>query len=484
MADLRHVLKAKFEPPCRYNNFGNILMSIQVHGFRCHTDTVIDIASPITAFCGLNGTGKSTLLQLAAAAYKQSAATERRFYIKDFIVAGMLDPTPFTDDATVTYGLWQENRTIKKIAVDRIKSESRWRGYKRQPHRTVYFAGMGLYLPRIEVRDFVVRNATKLTLLQSELLPERSKQWACKILGCHYDQMNTNTVSHAARSSNVVTVQRSGKIYSEANMGCGEGRIQHIIRELETLPEKSLILLEEPETSLHPSAQHEFGKYLIDVSATKHHQIIITTHSEYLLKALPSESRIYLDRTLGNIRTFNGITTSQAVSLMTGGHDKALHILVEDDVAKAILTEIIRKADANFLKTIQIHEAGDTKTINSVVKALKDTGLPVAAVRDADKEGSAKDNIFKLPGTLPPEKEVFNATVVKEALAVKYGVDFNAFLALNQGTDHHDWFTILSQQIAIDSAALIQQAAEVYVTGLSANDTDTLTKLLKESITT
>jgi hypothetical protein len=68
---------------------------------------------------------------------------------------------------------------------------------------------------------------------------------------------------------------------------------------------------------------------------------------------------------------------------MTGGHDKALHVLVEDSVASSVLAEIIRRSDAMFLKTIAIHPSGDTKTIHSIMIALKETGLPVAAVRDA-----------------------------------------------------------------------------------------------------
>jgi len=208
----------------------------------------------------------------------------------------------------------------------------------------------------------------------------------------------------------------------------------------------------------------------------------MTTHCEYLLTALPSSSRIYIDRSAAGLRTIRGITTAQAISLMTGGHDKALHILVEDDVAETVLTEILRRSDPTFLRTVKIHQAGDTKTIHSVMRALNETGLPVAAVRDGDKEGSPAENIFKLPGSQPPEKELLPAQSVKDFLRAKYNLEPDDFLASTQHTDHHEWFKKLSEQVSISSAAIAQQVAEVYVRALPENEVDTLTIQLKESI--
>ena len=56
-------------------------------GVRCHTNTLIEVQSPITAFCGLNGTGKSTLLQLAAVAYRGAVGVAGgRYHIASFIL--------------------------------------------------------------------------------------------------------------------------------------------------------------------------------------------------------------------------------------------------------------------------------------------------------------------------------------------------------------------------------------------------------------
>jgi predicted ATPase len=480
--DQRDRLQALFGVEHRYNNFGEVLISMHVQGFRCHTSTVVNIESPITAFCGLNGTGKSTLLHLAAVAYKKPGRNRRQSYVRDYIVTGTLDPNPFAPDASVEFGYWQQDRKIKRVDLRRDERRTRWLGYTRRPARPIYYAGIGLYLPKIEIRDFVLRNAAKLTIAEERELPDQSKRWICTVLNWNYEAITNHKVKHGGRTGGVVTVARGGSRYSEANMGCGEGRVQHIIGVLETLPDKSLVLLEEPETSLHPSAQYEFGRYLIDVCIRKKHQVLMTTHSEYLLKALPSRSRIYLDRSTAVIRPIRGITTAQAVSLMSEGHDKALHVLVEDNVALAVLTEIVRRVDATFLRTIAISPSGDARTIQSVMRALREVDIPVIAVRDGDMPVNTEENIFKLPGTLPPEREILNNASVRTHLLTNYQINATDFLAANQDLNHHEWFSHLSVLATINESALIHEVARVYAESLAENEVDTLVNVLKGSI--
>ena len=342
---------------------------------------------------------------------------------------------------------------------------------------------MGLYLPRIEVRDFVVRNAASVTVEQTTPLSEDAKTSAAKILGCVYGSMADNTVRHGSLLGHVVTVERAGATYSEANMGCGEGRIQHLIQRLSTLPEQSLVLLEEPETSLHPSAQHEFGHHLLDICVQRRIQIFLTTHSEYLLRALPSQSRVYIDRgPADKVRIIKGITTAQAMSMMTRDHDKALYVLVEDSVAVSVLAEIIRRGDPRFIHAIAIHPAGDGRAIQSAMSALRDTGLPVAAVRDGDMPSQPRENIFKLPGNLPPEKELFLNSAVQTHLQSVYKVDIAEFLGAVSQVDHHQWFDRLAKRVLVSEPALVQEAARIYATNLAEAEVESMTAQLKESI--
>ena len=57
-----------------------------------------------------------------------------------------------------------------------------------------------------------------------------------------------------------------------------------------------VIIVEEPESFLHPSAQAEFGRILQDLAEEFEVQVIITTHSPYLLSPRAPESNILLRR--------------------------------------------------------------------------------------------------------------------------------------------------------------------------------------------
>ncbi len=57
-----------------------------------------------------------------------------------------------------------------------------------------------------------------------------------------------------------------------------------------------IILIEEPESFLHPSAQAEFGRVLIDLANELQIQTIVTTHSPYMLCQTNVKSNILLSR--------------------------------------------------------------------------------------------------------------------------------------------------------------------------------------------
>ncbi|MBZ5490314.1 MAG: ATP-binding protein [Acidobacteriia bacterium] len=463
MSDPRSVLQAKFVETNRFDNFGTVLTQMRVYGFRCHADTTVEVKSPITAFCGINGTGKSTLLQLAAVAYRNNPKFALSYYIKDFLVVGTLDPSPFKMDARVEYKFWQKDHSLKQLTISRNAAKSNWSGYRRRLERPTQFAGVGLYLPRIEMRDFIVRYASKLKVDSSEGVAEHIKKWTCRIMDQSYDDMQRHTVSYSDRSKAVVSVKRGGNMYSEAHMGCGEGRIQYLVTSLEALPQQSCVLIEEPETSLHPHAQREFGNFLVDVATRRGHQIFLTTHSDPLLAALPSLSTVYIHNSSSGIKVVYGLTSIEAKSLMSKGYDKALNVLVEDDVARAILTELIRRINPTALSTTGIYAAErGAEDLKTTIRTVAEAGLPVAVVLDGDKQPTPKENIFALPGTLPPEKELFASAAVRAFVQVQYGTDLGDFSAGLHGVDHHQWCTRLAHHLAVAEEALVWELARVY----------------------
>jgi hypothetical protein len=161
----------------RFKTFGNVLTKLVVRGVRCHRETTVEILSPITAFSGYNGTGKSTLIQLAAAVYE----SEQRYSINSFVRKGPLDQTVFSSGAQVQCE-FEDERGTKPLTLSYNPKTSRWQGYARRPKRKVFFSGVGVFLPRSEQQDFVFRNSTRLTLAETSPLPDDLKRHIRHIL--------------------------------------------------------------------------------------------------------------------------------------------------------------------------------------------------------------------------------------------------------------------------------------------------------------
>jgi predicted ATPase len=477
MADKRHVLAGMYTGGNRYANFGNVLDRILICGFRAHANTVIDIRSPITAICGLNGTGKSTVLQIAAAAYKKPHGS---FYFKNFFVVSGLDPAPYKDDASVVYNYCEADGKLGQVTIARNPGGRRkgWSGYKRRRERSVFYGGVGMFIPKVEKRDFLVYGAANLQVDGETDVPPEVSSWTARVLGRIYDGMSAVQAHVGNRNGRVLRLTRNAVGYTEAHMGFGEGRVAYLIENLETIPERSLVLIEEPETSLHPSAQHTLGAYLMDVCVRRKHQVILTTHSEHLLRALPSVSRIYFDWKDGQLQQLVGLTASQAAALMAEGHDRSLTVLVEDGCARALLAEMIRRVDPAWLRSIYIQPAGDHDSICTTMRCLKNSGIQVAAVLDGDQSARPKESIYTLPGTEPPEKVVMALPAVKEHLRATYSFNWDDF-ASSEGlasVDHHEWIKRLGQRVSVDPLSLTTEIARLAAQSFDATHLVTLLK--------
>jgi hypothetical protein len=69
---------------------------------------------------------------------------------------------------------------------------------------------------------------------------------------------------------------------------------------------------------------------------------------------------------------------------------------------------------------------GDAKAVTSAKIALSTAGFKAIAVRDGDQGDNKSEGIFKLPGKLAPELEIFSDKTVQELLLSNYNIDFDS----------------------------------------------------------
>lgn len=78
--------------------------------------------------------------------------------------------------------------------------------------------------------------------------------------------------------------------YSEAFAGSGEMSASILVYKVLNASEGSLILLDEPEVSLHPLAQEKLRDFLLSQILEKRLQVVVSTHSPSFVNGLPKES--------------------------------------------------------------------------------------------------------------------------------------------------------------------------------------------------
>lgn len=81
-----------------------------------------------------------------------------------------------------------------------------------------------------------------------------------------------------------IIVKDKNLTYSDAYAGTGESAIIQLIYQLTALDEPTVIILDEPESSLHVSAQKKLMRFLCEFSKKEKHQIFISTHSPFLIE--------------------------------------------------------------------------------------------------------------------------------------------------------------------------------------------------------
>lgn len=122
--------------------------------------------------------------------------------------------------------------------------------------------------------------------------------------------------------------------YSEAFAGSGESAVAKLVHKIFSAQQGTLLLLDEPEVSLHPGAQKRLLNYILEKVRDKGLQVVISTHSPAIVEELPPEAIVVMNQTAQN--KFNPIPNVAAdVAFQYIGHTniEKKKILVEDKTA-------------------------------------------------------------------------------------------------------------------------------------------------------
>ena len=355
---------------------------------------------PITAICGKNGVGKSTILGLAAfSACRPSAwsVSPRRvpsvrpalrrmsFAWDEFFFRRAGDPS--LAGLTVQFDYTYRGDDLQ---VSRVRTKKgQWAsapdpgrsGTPRLPERPIDFISLARIIPPGELRT-LRRQSSRGPGGQVVSLTEASVRAMTSIFEQSYDTVELHT------ERDVPLAHCSGRArYTGFDMGSGENSAVAIFAALERLPPGGLLLVEEIEHGFHPLAQARLVDVLTEMVSGEKQQIICTTHSEYIIDALPQAARLLVNRGPDTHRVVSAPTTRDLMFTMTGEPRPELTIYVEDTLAQMVVEQALCGPHRRRVKVVPI---GSAERVVGQLGTHRNAGLdgPAICVLDGDCKDS------------------------------------------------------------------------------------------------
>jgi predicted ATPase len=413
------------------------LRNLRISGLRGWTGQEVRFDFPVTVLAGENGSGKSTVLKVAATAYRNQHDATRSFNPSTFF-----PDTAWEQSANVilSYSIRQgQNETTHTVT----KPTQRWRRLGQRPHRNVIWQDISRTQP-LETTVGYARIAKRTAVeTASDNLNQQFRQRFSSILGRQYQQARM-ALADVDATRRVGVVQFGGQQFSQFHQGAGEDASLDLIALCQNVPANSLILIDEVEASLHPKSQRRLIHFLLWLARTRNIQVIVSTHSSYVLEELPLEARVFLSRGAGGIAVLYGVSSDFALNRMDDPVHPELFILTEDREAGLLVTEMLRHGNVD-LTGIRFTDVGPANVVRTLGALVDQNSLPFRAVCVLDADQAVAPGCVLLPGNQPPERQVFQDILdhaivhLANRLEISEAATTDALEHAIAQVDHHGW---------------------------------------------
>jgi hypothetical protein len=190
-------------------------------------------------------------------------------------------------------------------------------------------------------------------------------------------------------------LQSSDLIYTEAFAGSGEFAAVMLVDKIKSAGPRSLILLDEPEVSLHPGAQEQLLNFLSDEVTKRKHQIVLATHSPSMIRGLPPAAiKVFIpDAQTGKIALPSQASSPEIAFINIGEPLPGKKtIIVEDALAAEVVWRAARLGDGSLMSIIDVkYFPGGSETLwaHFVPTYAAENRQDVLVLFDGDKRPGA-----------------------------------------------------------------------------------------------
>lgn len=392
-------------------------------------DAKIEFKFPLTVLVGENGCGKSSVLQAMENVAAGKSLSQRWFSTSVDPIPDGKRPCFWYSYYSETAGkvvqilntrikktekdgrdnpdYWEPSRPVVKYGMDAFTDEmksapgasgTRWNGTKRKVEYIDFREEISAFdkyfyfedAPRKRTKQDYVRHFSKflklaidgslpkdklvegkLRLRSVETLSDAEVFVLANILDKQYSSVKI--IEHQFYKkwgTSVYFSQKNGDEsfsgnYSEAFAGSGESAVAKLVHKISNAQNGTLLLLDEPEVSLHPGAQKRLLEFILENVRSKGLQVVISTHSPAIVEELPPEAIVVMNQSADNkFSPIQDVAANIAFQYIGHTNTERKKILVEDKVAAMLVNRALSFIDDKAFGAIDIvYHAGGAKDI-------------------------------------------------------------------------------------------------------------------------
>lgn len=356
-----------------------------LRGFQ--KDSTVEFHLPITVIVGKNGSGKSTILRSVQLLGK-GCIPQNEFFEIEFD-NGNLKGTE------IEYNI---DGKIEKLSC---MGKNKWRFENEVEHidmmvirpkaivgaidKSFLYDNIGQHVNKAKQVEYLIKQSKKI-----QQKPEASAKKKRKKLS-QYELSEINYVLQSNYSSIEFVEHRffggtwattvlfrkeaEGNVFCEYNAGSGEFLVANIIDQILCAEKESVVLIDEPEVSLHPGAQKRLLKFILKSIIEKKIQVIISTHSRDIVENLPSQAIVCIEKqNTGIAQVKNNVLPEQAFLEIEVMPD-VKQIIVEDDMASSIVQSVLKAERLDDLLKVIYIPGGASNLKKHIIPAFSKTNV-------------------------------------------------------------------------------------------------------------
>ncbi len=422
------------------------LERVEISGLRGWRGQVVQFKFPVVAIVGENGAGKSTVLKVAAAAYDK--VKEGGYFPSDFFL-----DTHWDTLAGIELG-YQIKLGDQSHSFKIRKPSKRWSFPEKRYKRGIFWFDVARTLPLDATAGYA--KVARLTAgeISTEALSDDFRGKLSYILGREYQ--NARFASPDVNEKRQVgLLQREFGEISQFHQGAGEDTSLDLMRALQEVPNNSLLIIDEVEASLHPRAQRRLINFLINLSRLRRIQVVVSTHSPYVLQELPPEARVLLLPTADGPSVVYGVSPEFALTKLDEMVHPEAFVYVEDRSAEVWIREIVaRHPDGpTIMSRIKISPVGPANVVVMMGDLAAKGKLPQPGLGVLDGDQQLAAGCVCLPGGDAPERVVFqglreqNWGDLHERFGIGAGDLHTYFEDAMLSPDFHRWPSLVGDRI-------------------------------------